>query len=254
MWKWKSCALFRPVIFATFPKDAALVEYRCQYKSSAHSRPVLGWERHLMLSYTNRHAIFGHGNMRKHCIHIYGWTSVMHNYKIITLRMSVCPAYQKKGKWDPSTLLWFDMNDPQIFHMPQSAYFIIRRAWMHVVCQPTWIKLSYQGETVILRVVLFKSYPLKMFLAHHELFTSTSHHECWLSDVIFVIVALCLYQRTVASNRRVQSQTILSPRRFGFWKGVKLIYCNVYNTGFIIHDHHTQQLWFRRERTVESVL
>lgn len=160
----------------------------------------------------------------------------------------------KKGKWDPSTLLWFDMNDPQIFHLPQSAYFIIRRAWMHVVCQPTWIKLSYQGETVILRVVLFKSYPLKMFLAHHELFTSTSHHECWLSDVIFVIVALCLYQRTVASNRRVQSQTILSRRRFGFWKGVKLIYCNVYNTGFIIHDHHTQQLWFRRERTVESVL
>lgn len=100
---------------------------------------------------------------------------------------------------------------------------------------------SYQGETVILRVVLFKSYPLKMFLAHHELFTSTSHHDCWLSDVIFVIVALCLYQRTVALNRRVQSQTILSRRRFGFWKGVKLIYCNVYNTGFIIHNHHTQK-------------
>lgn len=99
--------------------------------------------------------------------------------------MSVYPAYQKKEKIDDHHCLdCFDLR----FH--QSASFTIRRAWMHVL----------SSKTLILRVVLLN------VLTHR--FASV------------LSLALCLYQRTVASNCRVQSQ---QPVLFWIWRPAHLV-------------------------------
>lgn len=73
----------------------------------------------------------------------------------------------------------------------KSAYSTIRRAWISLSCQ----------HTVTLRVVLlqyFSFFAIKVLMRARLI--------AWWCHSGVLSLALCLYQRTVASNRRVQSQ------------------------------------------------
>lgn len=110
--------------FATLPKDAALVQNRCSYKSSAHF--IMG--------------------IRGGSLEFIPSSYQRHNYI-----QNVCLfQHTKKEEKMIIALFWLEACSPK--NIIKVIIFSIRRAWMHVVLNKTLLS----GGSVILRVVLLK--------------------------------------------------------------------------------------------------